>query len=76
MMASKRGTSGGQNHLIDELKASIEAISDPEDKEIALAMAVLVSSLGVGADVDRLASSTGVPIRIVQAIADIPHPPH
>ncbi|MGA7755743.1 MAG: hypothetical protein WCB05_23135 [Candidatus Sulfotelmatobacter sp.] len=56
--------------FLAELKATVEAIADPEDRETSRALTILVSSLDVGADVERLSQHTGFSKEVVQQIAD------
>ena len=49
------------NRKIADLKAEIETIEDPKQREIGQAMAILVSSIEVGTDADRLIEHTGFP---------------
>jgi hypothetical protein len=58
------------NPVLANLTASVEAIADPEDRQTGRALAILITSLEVGADVQRLSEHTGFPIEIVQKIAD------
>ena len=58
------------NPLLTDLTASVDAIADPEHKQVARAMVILVSSLEVGADIPRLAHQTGFPTKFIQHIAD------
>ncbi|SRR6266702_7003239 len=53
----------------DELNRLITTITDPEQKELTKAMAVLVAALGVGTDVDLLAQETGYPREFIFGIA-------
>ena len=53
----------------DEINGLITTITDPEQKELTKAMAVLVAALGVGTDVDLLAQETGYSQEFIFGIA-------
>jgi hypothetical protein len=58
------------NRKIADLKAEIETIEDPKQREIGQAMAILVSSIEVGPDADRLIEHTGFSPDFVRNIVD------
>src|ERR1700758_3703581 len=51
-----------------ELNRSIEGMSNPEDKEITRAMAVLVMATSVGPNAERLAEATDYPKPFIDRI--------
>ena len=57
----------GQN--LKDLKSAIEKMDNPQDKLTAQCMVVLLSALGVGADVDRLTKETGYPRDFIDSIS-------
>lgn len=50
-------------------QALIDTIHDQKDRKIAMAMFVLVSSALVGADAERIARKTGLPLEFIHSIA-------
>ena len=53
-----------------ELRQAVQQMSDGRDREIAIAMSILVSALEVGPDVDRLVQYTRYARDLVAAISD------
>jgi hypothetical protein len=51
-------------------KAEIETVENPEHREISEAMAILVSSLEVGPDADRLTEYIGFSPELIRSIKD------
>ncbi len=58
------------NRTFAELKSEIETVEDPKHREIGRAMALLVSSLEVGPDADRLIEYTWFSPDFVRNIRD------
>ena len=52
-----------------DLKGLAEKITNPEDKLTTECMAVLISSLAVGANVNRLVKKTGYSRKLIEAIS-------
>ena len=58
------------NRTFAQLKAEIEAVEDTRHREISRAMALLMSTLEVGTDADRLIKYTGFSPDFVRNIRD------
>ena len=58
------------NRTFAQLKAEIEAVEDTQHREISRAMALLMSTLEVGTDADRLIKYTGFSPDFVRNIRD------
>ena len=58
------------NRTFAQLKAQIDTVEDPEQREIGQAMAILISSHEVGPDTDRLTEYTGFSPDFVRNIRD------
>jgi len=63
------GESVRNAELLRSLKQSIEVMEDGKDKLIAKCMVILIASLGVGADVDRLVEYTGYPREFIESVS-------
>jgi hypothetical protein len=63
------GKSVRNTELLRSLKQLIEAMEDGKDKLITKCMLILIASLGVGADVDRLVEYTGYPREFIETVS-------
>jgi hypothetical protein len=72
-MEERAMTNKGKPQSIDDplrgIRGLAENITDPEDKLTTECMMVLISTLEVGADVDRLVKQTGYSRRLIEAIS-------
>ena len=65
----QRRRKSGSDEILDDLKSEIIKMKDPQDKLTAQCMVVLLSAVGVGADVDRLIEQTGYPRYFIDCIS-------
>ena len=63
------GESVRNAELLRSLKQSIEVMEDGKDKLIAKCMVILLASVEVGADVDRLVEYTGYPREFIESVS-------
>jgi len=66
---SKKGKSQSIDDPLRHLRGLADNMTDPEDKLTTEGMAVLISALGVGANVNRLVKQTGYPTKLIDAIS-------
>jgi hypothetical protein len=58
-----------KNSSLKELKRAVEAMKDPEQKEVTECMLVVMAALEVGANVDRLIERTGYKRDFIESIS-------
>ena len=63
------GKSARNAELFRSLKQSIEGMKDGKDKLITKCMLILIASLEVGADVDRIVEYTSYPREFIEAVS-------
>ena len=63
------GKSARHTELLRSLKQSIEDLEDGKDKLISNCLLILLASLEVGADVDRIVEYTGYPREFIEAVS-------
>jgi hypothetical protein len=66
---SNTGKPQSLDDSLSDLKQLTENITDPEDKLTTECMTVLISTLAVGANVDRLVKQTGYSRKLIEAIS-------
>jgi hypothetical protein len=66
---SVKGKPQSIDNPLRDLRGLADNITDPEDKLTTECMAVLISSIGVGANVNRLVKQTGFPRKLIEAIS-------